>query len=179
MGEIGILAPRGWHCLGLSGSNGSFLVVTPERHRAQEYFNEGPVAIRGPAVQSSLSYGGTSGRYAVAKTIARYFPAWKDFVQQVIEMDRSIGALPIEPLPTRPYKSDVIKRRTANYLRFTTPAGKNGEGTNSRLLPGVWPIEGFRKVVGPAGEPDLIGTEVRLPQTQANLIETILSEAAK
>src|SRR5689334_17256314 len=32
----GVLAPRGWHCLGLHGSNGNQLVVTPEVHDARD-----------------------------------------------------------------------------------------------------------------------------------------------
>jgi hypothetical protein len=106
--------------------------------------------------------------------IARYFPRYQSYLLAMKQMDADLG-----PLPTAPYKTDVIQRRTANYLRFTTPARKRGEGTNSLLLPGNLPIEGVRKIVGSVEEPDLVGAEVRLPSNQSDLIEVILADAAK
>ena len=54
-----------------------------------------------------------------------------------------------------------------------------GEGTNSRLLPGKLPIDGLRKIVGPAAEPDLVGVEVRLPKDLRHLAPLILANAAQ
>ena len=42
--DLGVLAPRGWHCLGLEGSNGSVLIVTPEPHGAADLMEESPTA---------------------------------------------------------------------------------------------------------------------------------------
>jgi hypothetical protein len=178
---LGVLAPRGWHCIELYGSSGDFLILTPEQHEAEEFFKGDTVPILGPAIQRSVTFGGTSGRYEVAEVIARYFPSRGAFVRHVVESDRDdeIGVLSAQPLRTQAYKTDVVRRRTANYIRFTTPAGKNGEGTNSRLLPGKLAIEGIRKIVGPTEEPELVGAEVRLPPNQSDLIEVILADAAK
>src|SRR5689334_20720696 len=60
-----VLAPRGWHCIGLYGSSGQTLIVTPDRHQAEEFFASEPVSIHGPAVQMTVSEGGTSGRLSV------------------------------------------------------------------------------------------------------------------
>ena len=173
-GELGVLAPRGWRCIGLSGSNGGFLLVTPERHNAQEFFQADPPNIRGAAVQISYSMGGTSGRLSVLRAIVRYFPHYRSFVDEIREAE-----LDFDALNARRYTGDVIIKHTLNYLRFKTPAGKEGEGTNSRLLPGARPIEGYRRIIGPASEPDLIGVDVRLPPGQGWLVEAILTDSPK
>lgn len=177
MGEIGVLAPRGWHCLGLSGSNGSILIVTPTKHRPDDFLNDRPRSLHGPVIQADLSYGGTSGRYAVAKAVARYFPGHYKFVRDVIKMDRDIGARSIEPLPRNPYSTDVIGRRTATSLRFMTPAHHKGEGTDSWLAPDQHPIEGIRVLLKGFDGPDLYGVDVRLPPRLRGLTEVILSSA--
>lgn len=173
---FGVLGPRGWHCVELYGSSGRLLIVTPERHAADEFFGEKPADIRGPAVQISVSTGGTSGRNEVAEGIARYFPSHRAFLQQVINQDREVG-YSVEPLSNGPDASDIIRRRSQSLVQFTTPAGKKGEGTRSRLLPGNLPIDGFVAIVGPAGEPDLISVQARLPANLRSLAPIILSNA--
>lgn len=173
-----VLAPRGWHCLGLYGSNGQFVIVTPERHTAEEFFRRAEVPIRGPAIQMSVSVGGTSGRFSVAPVVARYFPRYRSFLrsvtQEMQEMDPGFRSF-----PTGGFRTDIINRRTPTYLRFTTPARRTGEGAQSRLLPGNLPIEGFRKIVGSTEEPDMLSADVRLPVNQSDLIEVILADAAR
>jgi hypothetical protein len=170
-----VLAPRGWHCVGLYGSAGSHLIVTPERHQADEFFHhERPADLRGPAIQISVSYGGTSGRDEVAQGIARLFPAHRDFLRKVIKLDREIGYALDLPKASR---TDIIGRRTATFVRFTTPAKHQGEGTHSRLLPGNLPIEGIRQLGDFGDGPDLLSVDVRLPASQAHLVEPILAEA--
>jgi hypothetical protein len=82
--EMGVLAPRGWHCFGMYGSAGATLTVTPEPHRADEFFNE-KFGLSGPAVQLSWISTDTSGRFEAARVVARLFPAKRDFVQRVIQ----------------------------------------------------------------------------------------------
>ena len=106
---FGVLGPRGWHCVELYGSSGRLLIVTPERHAADEFFGEKPADIRGPAVQISVSTGGTSGRNEVAEGIARYFPSHRAFLQQVINQEREVGYF-VEPLSNGPDASDIIRR---------------------------------------------------------------------
>jgi len=168
-----VLAPRGWHCVGLYGASGQSLIVTPERHQAEEFFAREPVAIHGPAVQMSVSVGGTSGRLSVIPAIERYFPFYRPFAVEARKLDDDASP------PSRPWRSDVIKRQTRNYVRFITPAGQDGEGTHSLLLRGTLPIHGFRMIIGDVEEPDLVSATVRLPPDQAGLIDIILAEAAK
>lgn len=66
----GVFAPLGWHCQTWSGSNGSFIIVTP-RVPPQTISRE-PATGRG--VIAVESYGGTSGRFDVAEVSARLFP---------------------------------------------------------------------------------------------------------
>jgi len=169
---LGVLAPRGWHCFALLGSDGSLVIVTPERHVSDDFIGANTVSFRGPAIQISYSTAGTSGRLAVMPVIVRYFPRYLPFVREMKDLD-----LDFEALTARPYRNDITKSRTANYFRFTTPAHRTGEGTNSRLLPGNLPIEGSRKIVGSASEPDMLSLEVRLPPQFARLADTILDNA--
>lgn len=167
--ELGVLAPRGWHCIGLEGSNGSFLLVTPSLYRAADLLGE-TAPVRGPAVQIALSFGGTSGRFEVANVIARAFPAQMAFARNVAA--EGIG----DPLPTGPYPDDHMVRLRPNAVGYTTPAGRQGLGTDSRLAPGDRPIEGLA-VLDPSGDMSLVKLDVRLPAAQAALATPILNAA--
>jgi hypothetical protein len=166
-GDLGVLAPRGWHCFGLYGSNGSILIVTPERHGARDLLSA-PSPLRGPAVQISWSYGGTSGRFEVANVIARAFPAHMDFARRVAA--EGIG----DPLPSGPYSADRMVRLRPNVLAYTTPAGRQGLGTDSRLAPDDRPIDGLA-VLDPTGDVNLVKLDVRLPAAQGGLARVILN----
>src|SRR5438477_11337899 len=48
--SIGVLAPRGWHCFGLYGSNGTILIVAPEAHSSRDFFGKHLFSTTGPAV---------------------------------------------------------------------------------------------------------------------------------
>ena len=82
--RMGTVAPRGWHCIELYGSSGAFLLVTPKQGIATHRFPDGR-HVTGPAIEVSFTNGDTSGRFEVAKVIARLFPTKNLFVQQVIE----------------------------------------------------------------------------------------------
>ena len=166
--DVGVLAPRGWHCFGLEGSDGSILIVTPERHSAQELFNAA-VPLRGPVVQRSFRFGGTSGRFEVARVIARAFPAQMAFARQVAA--EGIG----DPLPNGPYPTDRMVRLRPNAVGYRTPAGAEGLGTDSRLAPGDRPIDGLVVLDTSAGDTNLIKIDVRLPAAQAGLATPILN----
>lgn len=77
---VGVLAPRGWHCFGTYGSNGATLYVSPDPINAADLLSTSWKGFAGPAIQISVAEGGTSGRFEVAKTIARVFPKHKAFV---------------------------------------------------------------------------------------------------
>ena len=178
MGEgevgLGILAPRGWHCVGLYGSDGKVLIVTPDKHSAEEFFAASKAGLRSPAVEVRFSFGGTSGRYAVMNAIGRYFPGRRDYLRQ---MEKE--GLVFSPLPTGPFVGDRIRARTPTRVRFTTPANRKGEGTDWRLAPGREPVEGILIILDGEDGPSLLGVNVRLPPSQRGLTETILSSAGE
>ena len=48
--DLGVLAPRDWHCVGLYGSNGAILIVTLEPHSADDLLKSNS-GLTGPAIQ--------------------------------------------------------------------------------------------------------------------------------
>jgi hypothetical protein len=138
--EIGVLGPRGWHCLVLAGSNGTTIYVTPEQLDAKVVmFSEKFKGITGDGIQLSYSLGETSGRFEAAKIMARVFPQNRGFVDKVI-------AEKIEPASHfvfGPYPTDRLKRLSEAMVEYETPAGMKGLGTDTRLVPNQSPISGL------------------------------------
>ncbi|HEX2764085.1 MAG TPA: hypothetical protein VHM92_09645 [Allosphingosinicella sp.] len=169
--HAGVLAPRGWQCFALIGSNGSFLAVAPRPLASDDLLGE-PHPLKGPAVLYSRSDGGTSGRWAAVEAAARYFPERRGLIDRLHGMD----LLP-EGLRNRPYPADRIRRLDSNTIAFTTPPGARGEGTEGRLGPTRDSVEGLVILV-PAGEdfPDTVEVEVRLPDRRERLAQAILGE---
>lgn len=166
--DLGVVAPRGWHCFGLYGSNGSILIVTPERHGFRDLQdNRG---LRGPAIQLGISFGGTSGRFEVARMIARLFPAHMDFARQVAA--EGIG----DPLPSGPYPTDRLHRISATEVAYTTPARLQGLGTDSRLAANADPIEEL-VILDPEGDMSVVKLDIRLPPAEAALTSAIIETA--
>jgi len=132
--DLGVLAPRGWHCIGLYGSSGSILLVTPEDHKADAL----TAKLIGPAVQVSYLFSDTSGRFEAARIAARLFPDRGAFVNRVI----AEGIEPASAFPNGPYAGDTVFRRD-NIVEFKTPGGQQGMGTQSRLQPADQPIFGM------------------------------------
>lgn len=169
--HFGVLAPRGWHCFALRGSNGDTLIVTPGRHDFESLRGEHNVG--GPAVKLSYRYGGTSGRFSVVTMIARFFPDYRPFVAR---LDRRFS---LGDLPAGPDEDDHILRRTATEVEFRTPAGRDGLGTDSLLVPGSDPVEGLIVLLPKsATEIDLLRVDARLPPALAHLAP-VLFEAAR
>jgi hypothetical protein len=75
----GVLAPRGWHCFSIYGSDGSNLFVSPDAIDSKTLLSVDWKGFAGQVIEISVSSGGTSGRFEVAKVIARVFPAYKAF----------------------------------------------------------------------------------------------------
>jgi hypothetical protein len=171
MGEIGVLAPRGWHCFGLFGSNGSILFVTPARQTFESLNDR--AGLRGPAIQIGFSYGGTSGRFAVAEAIARLFPAHLAFARRV-----AAEGIMTERLPAGPYPHDRLTRLSPTEIAYTTPGGREGLGTENRFARGRDPVEGvviLQLGEGQDEETNLIKLDMRLPQALAPLVPAIVA----
>lgn len=169
----GVLAPRGWHCFGVYGSNGSGLVVSPERLDSKVFLSEKGFKTRGYAVEWSYNFGGTSGRWAVAHAIARYFPRYKRFITDDFQN------LDVGPLPSGPYPRDRLLQRTQRSVRYITPAKAEGEGTAWTLAPSTLPIHGMALLVKESDGPDLLRMNVRMPDEDGDLVTTIFHQAER
>ena len=122
----GVLAPRGWHCFSTYGSNGSNLFVTPDPIDPKALFSDSWKGFSGQAIEVSVSSGGTSGRFEVAKIIARVFPEYKAFAENVI----AEGIEPASSFPFGPYPKDKLTYRSKSIVEFETPANTQGLGTD-------------------------------------------------
>ena len=136
--SFGVLAPRGWKCFYFYGSSGATLVIAPSGN-LQNALN---APLTGPAVVESQDYGGTSGRFEVAKYSARLFPQLEQaFIASVI----AEGIEPKEDFPSGPYPADKTTAKSARLIEFETPANMDGLGTSGQLQKSALPIEGMAK----------------------------------
>ncbi len=161
----GALAPRGWHCFSTYGSNGTNLFVSPRLIDTKELLSPDRNGFVGPAIQISFVDGDTSGRFEVARVIARVFPAHKQFVQDVI----AEGIEPASDFTFGPYTTDKLNYRTPEWVEFETPANTQGLGTVSRLQANANPISGVVFLKGI----NLIQLSARLPDKDSDLIPII------
>jgi hypothetical protein len=167
--SFGVLAPKGWKCFYFYGSSGAFLTVAPSGN-----LQDATAPLTGPAVVASLNYGGTSGRFAVAKYSARLFPQLEQaFIAGVI----AEGIEPKENFPSGPYAADKTTYKNPRLVEFETPAGMDGLGTSGQLQKNALPIEGMAKLEDSSDGPNFFLLTVRLPAGQANLAPAIVSQA--
>jgi len=166
----GVLAPRGWYCFGTYGSSGSTLYVSPEPIKSSDLFSANWKGFAGPVIEISDEIGDTSGRFGVARIIARVFPAHQSFVRDVI----AEGIDPASSFPSGPYPSDKLTYRSKEIVEFETPANTEGLGTDSWLLKNGDPIFGVAILVGE--DLDLCKLMVRLPPKQKDLTPVIIQQ---
>lgn len=172
----GVLAPRGWHCFSIYGSDGSILYVSPEAIDKDSFWFDANGArvewkgFTGEAIQVAVSLGGTSGRFHAAKVIARVFPAYKAFADKVI----AEGIEPASDFPFGPYPTDKLTYRGNNVVEFETAANSDGLGTNSNLLKNASPISGVAVVTGE--DTNLVQLSARVTPADADLIPAIVKQ---
>jgi hypothetical protein len=172
---FGVLAPRGWNCFGTIGSNGVSLYVSPQPIGPELLFSDKWQGFTGPAIQISGFEGGTSGRYEVARAIARVFPAHMNFVRKVM----SDFEEPATYYPQGPYPNDKLTYKNKETVFYQTPANTKGLGTDSALRANGSPIDGLALLVSDEPsfkEPSLIFLAVRLPPDQTNLTPAIIQQ---
>ena len=173
--QIGVLAPRGWHCLGTYGSSGSELYVSPQPLTFAEVLSKTWKGFDGPAIEIVAIDGGTSGRFDAARIMARVFPDQRAFVDKVIKE----GTEPAARFTFGPYPKDMLTYRSKQVVEYQTPANTQGLGTMSRLKKGADPIGGVAIVVGPPEEPNLVQLSVRLPADLAALAPVIIQQTER
>jgi hypothetical protein len=166
---VGVLAPRGWACFYFYGSSGSALIVAPSGK-----LDDPELRLAGPAVTLTVDFGGTSGRFEVAKYSARLFAKEEQaFIAGVI----AEGIEPKENFVFQPYPQDKTTYKSARLAEYETPAGAEGLGTSGRLQTSADATVGMAQLKGGADEPDLILLAVRLPPAQAKLAPAIVGAA--
>jgi hypothetical protein len=141
----GVLAPKGWYCFGTYGSAGSHLFVAPQPIPAQSLFSSNWHGFTGAAIQADNVSGGTSGRFEVARVIARVFPTYQKFVRQVIDE----GIEPASHFPSGPYPKDQLTYKSDWMVEYRTPPHSEGLGTNSHLQKNDDSIDGVIILQGP------------------------------
>jgi hypothetical protein len=183
-----LLAPRGWHCFGTYGSNGSSIYVSPDSISTRDFFDTRARwrGLTGYGMQATTGLGGTSGRFTVARLVARLFPKYKGFAKRVI----AEGLEPASSFPAGPYSNDKLTYRSNELVEFVTPPGVEGFGTHSWLVANDRPIEGFVVLSGSGGQTDFSTPSIeintlyvafRLPpglQPLASIIKRQLEQAA-
>ena len=174
----GVLAPRGWYCFLIYGSNGGTLYVAPEEIVSDDLFSATWSGLSGPAIEVVTEFGGTSGRFAVARTIARVFPAHKEFAEGVIKD----FLVPAGNFPFDPYPEDTLIYRSNEMVEYQTPANSDGLGTSFGLKKNASPISGVAILVNetiddkPTDSFDLIQVAIRLPSNLSDLTGVILQQ---
>ncbi|MGA1981270.1 MAG: hypothetical protein ABSG84_02270 [Acidobacteriaceae bacterium] len=170
---IGVLAPRGWNCFSTYGSNGSSLFVAPELITSEIVFSDNWKSFDGPAIQVSVSEGGTLGRFEVAEIIARIFPAYRSFVRRVI----AEGIEPASDFPFGPYPNDKLTYKNNKIVEYQTPPDTDGLGTRSRLQKNASPISGVAILEGV--DTNLIQLSSRLPPALDNAAPAIIHQVER
>lgn len=171
---IGVLAPRGWYCFSTYGSNGSNLFLSPAAIDTTRLFSTDWKGFAGPAIQISVSDGGTSGRFQVAKVIARVFPDRRQFVRDVI----AEGIEPASSFPSGPYPGDKLTYRSKSVVEFETPGNTEGLGTASRLQANSYPIQGVA-ILLPNDDTSLVQLSARLPGKDRALLSAIIRQVER
>jgi hypothetical protein len=165
-----VLAPRGWFCFGTYGSSGTVLIVTPKRFDTS---NLAALKIPGPGISMTLLYGGTSGRFDVARYAARFFP--KRVPNFVSAVDSEIDELKLAERRESPsFTTDTYQDVTPSVVQFDTPGAQEGVGTTGPLVKSADPVSGLITITVADEEPDLRILRVRLSPQQRALTDTIL-----
>lgn len=172
--DLGVLAPRGWHCEGSSGSSGDAIWLSPEpinRHAP------GWNGFAGPAIEIYHISSGASGMYEVAELLARVFREYKDRAAPVLAMVE-------RPVPSGPYPEDALTHRSKSVVEFRTPPMAEGLGTHSTWLrksdlPVFGAVIMLDKRRSSEELPDMLLLAVRLPPVLQQLAPVILRDAER
>ena len=167
---LDVLAPRGWHCYEVYGSDGGFLFVSPNSLSAETIYS--PHGFTEPVVILSAIDGFTSGRDEVSAVINHVFPEHRAFVVNAAkEMDQPV------PGYRGPFPGDKLHHISKNVVEYTTPAHREGIGTMRFLRASTLPTIGVEILSKDSGECcNLTSLDVRLAPTDAALAGVIRSQ---
>jgi hypothetical protein len=175
--SFGVLAPRGWYCFGTYGSDGVTLYVSSQPIDTANLFSTTWGSFAGPVIEVSQEDGDTWGRFSVAKTIARVFPAHTAFARKVI----GEGVEAASDFPFGPYRNDKLIYKSTEIVEYQSPAHTEGLGTRGVeakfLQRDADPISGVAILVGP--DPNLLLLSARLPPEQHDLTPYIIQQVER
>lgn len=172
--QLGVLGPRGWHCFEIYGSGGVTLWVTPEPiDRTRIFLHEDYPLFTGPVIQLRQNHGQTSGRFRVAEVVVRVFPAHVRFVREVQALYESSGS----GYTFGPYTTDLLTYKNREVVEYTTPANKDGLGTDYCVMKNDASIRGVAVLTLPDYE--LFHLQVRLGRAMDALVPFIVRQAER
>ena len=163
----GILAPRGWFCLGANGSSSVQLWVSPSVIDPEQVFTSKWAGFAGPVVALSQIDGvGISGGYDVALIIARVFPAHRSYLKGFLAdgLKFQVG----------PYPGDKLTYKSKDIVEYLTPAQSEGLGAQYEVRKNGSPIRGVAILTPEPMGLDLLS--VRLPPELAALAPAIIHQ---
>jgi hypothetical protein len=133
----GVFGPKGWSCRAWSGSNGTFLAVTPQRISPPFY----PLpTITGPAVTVDAWDATSSGRFHVAIVAAQLFSADGGEFSNRVRQEHLISDSSFNAVHS---PDDDLRYLSDRIVEFTTAANRKGLGTDSMLDSSSLPIRGL------------------------------------
>ena len=164
----GVLGPRGWHCLGTVGSGGANLYVSDETFDRNKILGADRSKFANSAIEVFNFEGASNGRFAVAEVIARLFPAWQWFADDLVQKESR------PPFPPGPYAADKITRKSDSIVEYQTIPNDHGLGNRGWLDANASPVDGVAILTG--STPDLLMLNIRLPREQQSFVPVIISE---
>ncbi len=173
--EFGVLAPRGWYCFGAYGSAGETLFLSPEPMDKAGPLSVASAGFIGNAIDVTYFSGGMSAEFGVASVVARVFPAYRTFVARMTK----IFDFPVDYFPAGPYPKDRLRYKNQTEVEYTTPARREGLGTQLSLKPNRGPIDGVAILTGKDEFPNLLQVAVRLPAQLTGLTSAIIQQVER
>jgi hypothetical protein len=128
--------------------------------------------LNSPFIMVTQLSGETSGRFQVARVIARVFPTQKAFADGVIKD----GIEPASDFPFGPYPTDTLKYHGDVTVEFQTPANTKGLGTEFGLQPNDQPISGVAAIKWDGEDIYLVCLTVRLMPDTRDLTTQIMQQ---
>ena len=164
----GVFAPKGWSCRAWSGSNGTFLAVTPQRILPPYY----PLpTITGPAVTVDSWDASSSGRFHVAIIAAQLFSADGGEFSARVRQDHLISDA---SFTTAHSPDDDLRYVSDRIVEYTTAANRKGLGTDSMLDSSNSPIRGLITLDLKNESNALTEIRVKLPPNLTPVADAIL-----
>lgn len=165
-----VLAPRGWFCFGTYGSAGATLYVTTEPLTSAVVIDSKWEGIKGSGVEAVTRRGDTSGRFEVARVVARIFPEQRSYVEKVI----AEGIEPASHFPIGPFPSDHLTAISNRIVEFVTPPQTQGLGSFNNMRPTSDSISGVAILKGDG--PGISMMTLRLPQDSNDLAPILMRQ---